>query len=234
CVKMEMGIENIPNLEVLPFAHTGTEALECIQKEKVDCLICDLLLPMLDGVELINQVRQYEDLRIIVVTALWTPSIIQAVRELGVVDAFPKPAPMDKIRSLLQNPPVKKILYSQEEQAFYRASQWMDYLGMSRRLKGFRMICLAITYASLYPCMMDRASKGVYPAVGQKLGYSPQAVERNIRTAIESLWVHADPKRLYRALGAIVAEDRGKPTNREMIAYMAELIRQEPPDYILG
>jgi len=109
-----------------------------------------------------------------------------------------------------------------------RASLWLDFFGMPRRLRGYRMLCEAVALCAARPTAAANPHCSVYPALAKRLNATVAGVERNIRTSIETLWLHGNFDRLA-LLPAEIAPDRGKPTNRQMIAALAELVINPPP-----
>lgn len=79
-------------------ASDGLEALEIIEREKIDCCFTDLTMPRLDGLELINRIHRFDN-TIPVVVMTGYPSMDNAIKTLkdGVVDYLTKPIKMDEI-----------------------------------------------------------------------------------------------------------------------------------------
>ncbi len=65
-----------------------------------------------------------------------------------------------------------------------------------------------------------------YPAVAAELGKTPGAVEKCVRLAIESAFLQAPLEALEALFGQSVSAERGKPTNLEAIAMLAEHVRR--------
>ena len=65
-------------------------------------------------------------------------------------------------------------------------------------------------------------SKRVYPVIAKKYGKSMASVEKAIRTAIETAWIRGRTDILDRLFGYTVSAQRGKPTNTEFIAMIAD------------
>lgn len=84
-------------------ASSGPEALRLIQQEDIWILITDLMMPDMDGVELIRKARQYNpDLTIFVITAVDSPGPIHSAREAGAFRTFTKPIPFQELVGTIQ------------------------------------------------------------------------------------------------------------------------------------
>ena len=71
---------------------------------------------------------------------------------------------------------------------------------------------------------------GLYPKLAEQFGSTPSRVERSIRHAIEVAWSRGDLDVLNRYFGNTVSADKGKPTNSEFIARVANIVRQRMKD----
>ena len=65
----------------------------------------------------------------------------------------------------------------------------------------------------------------LYPTVAEKYSSTPQKVERAIRNAIESAWERGNPDSIDAMFGYTVNYTKGKPTNSEFIAMIADRVR---------
>ena len=70
--------------------------------------------------------------------------------------------------------------------------------------------------------VINAVSKGLYPAVAKRFGTTPSRVERAIRHAIEVAWDRGDLETLQKYFGYTVSNTKGKPTNSEFIAMIAD------------
>lgn len=104
------------------------------------------------------------------------------------------------------------------------AQMLLDQLGMSRKLGGFAALRLGAAWLSALPCPHPPVQYWLYPLLGEALALSPAAVERRIRSAIESTWLSGSWEAQNALLGASVHPNRGKPTNSELLSRLAEII----------
>ena len=73
--------------------------------------------------------------------------------------------------------------------------------------------------------VMNAVTKALYPAVAKKFGTSPSRVERAIRHAIEVAWDRGNLEVLQNIFGYTISVEKGKPTNSEFIALIADDLR---------
>lgn len=100
-------------------------------------------------------------------------------------------------------------------------------LGVNDRTAGFEYLCRAVMLCARDCRSFGRLSVSVYPAIARACRTSTAAVERLIRHAIESAWLHGDIETQYSFFGNTVDASKGKPTNSEFIARITEALRLE-------
>ncbi len=97
--------------------------------------------------------------------------------------------------------------------------------GVPTSMKGHRYLLVAIKEACIKPSLLDYITKLLYPAVAKICSSIPATVERGIRHVIEVAWNRGDIDLLNDIFGYTINPKRGKPTNSEFIAMIAEHIR---------
>lgn len=100
-------------------------------------------------------------------------------------------------------------------------------IGVPDHIKGSRHLVCALALAVQEPELMDNVVKGLYARVAEIVDATPSKVERNIRLAIELAWERGDLDVLGRWFGNTVSARKGRPTNGEFIARVANVLRQE-------
>ena len=106
-----------------------------------------------------------------------------------------------------------------------RVSDIMHELGVPAHIKGYQYVRDAIVRTVNRPELMSSVTKMLYPSVAQKYETTPSRVERAIRHAIEVAWDRGDIDVLNSYFGYTIQNSRGKPTNSEFIAMIADKIR---------
>lgn len=84
-------------------ANKGKEALRQVKKEKVDLVILDIIMPDLDGIEVLKRIKEIDPkIKVIMVTATKNVKNAQEALELGAFDYITKPFDVDNIRLVIQ------------------------------------------------------------------------------------------------------------------------------------
>jgi two-component system response regulator (stage 0 sporulation protein A) len=125
-----------------------------------------------------------------------------------------------EIRDLLADAP------SEDGGLEYEVRRVLLDIGVPESLKGHRCLVKAICAACRRPDLIGWITKDIYPTVAKELGMTPSKVERTIRHAIEVAWDRGDLDTLRRYFGNTVSPAKGRPTNAEFIARIANVIRQ--------
>ena len=107
------------------------------------------------------------------------------------------------------------------------AGQLLDTLGMPRTLRGYATIAHGAALLSAFPPPAPPAQSWLYPLLAQGAHCSKAAVERRIRCAVESTWLHGSLQSQSALFGMSVSPDRGKPTNAELLCRLAICIGEQ-------
>ena len=97
-------------------------------------------------------------------------------------------------------------------------------LGAPINNKGFDYLVQATLLTLDNPAMLESITKELYPEVAKRFGTTPSRVERAIRHAIEVAWDRGDIEVLQKFFGYTVSNIKGKPTNSEFIAMIADCL----------
>ena len=98
-------------------------------------------------------------------------------------------------------------------------------IGVPAHIKGYHYLRFSIVEAVQEPTILDAVTKQLYPRVAEQYLTTPSRVERAIRHAIEVAWSRGNIETLHYYFGSTVLLSRGKPTNSEFIALVADKIR---------
>ncbi len=98
-------------------------------------------------------------------------------------------------------------------------------IGIPAHIKGYNYLREAIMLSVNDSEMINSVTKLLYPTIAKNFGTTPSRVERAIRHAIEVAWDRGDTNVLDSYFGYTVQNQRGKPTNSEFIAMMADNLR---------
>jgi hypothetical protein len=123
--------------------------------------------------------------------------------------------------------PLPALALPRAEQRLAIAESLLNRLAVPPRLKGRRYMLIASAALACSPALGASYRERLYPYVAGLCDTTPQAVERAVRTAVESAWLQGSLEGIQALFGLSVDAERGKPTNAEFLAMMAQHIREE-------
>ena len=103
-----------------------------------------------------------------------------------------------------------------------RITDILREMGIPAHIKGFRFVRTAIKLVYDDPTLIERVTKALYPTVARMHNSTSSRVERAIRHAIETGWDRGNVEVLSEYFGYTTDSERGKPTNAEFIAMIAD------------
>lgn len=224
---------NEPDIAVIGKTGSGREALELIKAQKPDVAVLDLVLRELDGLELIESISKLQESErpaIIVVSGLVGEKTVNAAAELGAEYYLTKPCGSDliarRIRQLMGRTRDEndEKLSRRKDRADLEAgvTEIIHEIGIPAHIKGYQYLREAIVYAINDMEVLSAVTKVLYPEVAARFGTTSSRVERAIRHAIEVAWDRGDVEVLQKYFGYTVSGMKGKPTNSEFIAMIAD------------
>ena len=232
---------------VTGIAKDGIEALTLIQEKKPDLVVLDIIMPHLDGLgvlERLNTMNIDPMPRIIVLSAVGQDKITQRAITLGADYYVVKPFDMDvftkRIRQMfnntISNNEVKKtISLSETPEIRVNRKEPMDLeaeitsiiheIGVPAHIKGYMYLREAITMVVNDMELLSAVTKELYPSIAKQFNTTASRVERAIRHAIEVAWGRGKVENITKLFGYTINNDKGKPTNSEFIAMVADKLR---------
>ena len=100
-------------------------------------------------------------------------------------------------------------------------------LGVPAHIKGYQYLREAIIMVINNIDIINQITKQLYPDIAKKFKTTPSKVERAIRHAIEVAWARGEQQAVERIFGYTISASKGKPTNSEFIAMIADKLRLE-------
>ncbi|NLJ17111.1 MAG: sporulation transcription factor Spo0A [Clostridiales bacterium] len=215
----------------------GKVILDSIRSEAPDVVVIDAKMPNLDAVSLIHELKATrEKFPIIIVTANYDSSQVEReVMEAGakyyMVRPFEPKTLANRILSLLGNNTldIKNVDYNihnrHSNDIEYVVTDIIHQIGIPAHIKGYHYLRTAILLSVENDEMINCVTKLLYPTVAKKYSTTSSRVERAIRHAIEIAWDRGDVDVLNGFFGYTIHTTRGKPTNSEFIALIADKLR---------
>lgn len=240
------------NFEIAFVASDGLEALEMIKaNQTLDVLILDLIMPHMDGfgvLESLNNMERHSYPRVIMTSAIGQDAIIQKAMSLGAQYYLVKPINLSMlarrieqisqtrnetpfIQTGMDSSNLRKALVLKDSVASNELeidiTNIIHEIGVPAHIKGYQYLRDAITLVVTDPEFLAAVTKELYPTVAALNNTTPSRVERAIRHAIEIAWNRGRLETLDNLFGYTVKTDKGKPTNSEFIAIIADKLRLE-------
>lgn len=242
----EMIVDSISddaNIEVVGVASEGNQALEMIKASKPDVVLLDLVMPNVDGIdvmECVNSDTSYEGDKpyFIIISAAGKEDIIAQALQAGASYFFMKPfngdALVKRIKQLCNMIPKSSTVPAMQKiqnQEIEESNPDNDVVLLLRSMNvpvkmiGYKYLKDAILIALEEPESLMSVTKDVYPILAEKYGTSPTNVERNIRYIIESTWERSKKSSRSDKVDSMFGGIVKKPTNSEFILTCSEWLR---------
>ena len=243
------------DMEVIGIAKDGKEAYNKVLDMKPDILLLDVIMPYLDGLgvlEKINASKPEKFPTCIMLSAVGQTKITQKAISLGaeyyVVKPFDIEVLINRIRDIKNYKPTptskadnfysareQKIKYIEIDEADKNNQENLEALvtnviheiGVPAHIKGYQYLREAIMMVIQDIDIINQITKQLYPDIAEKYRTTPSRVERAIRHAIEVAWARGKNDAVESIFGYTVSAAKGKPTNSEFIAMIADKLRLE-------
>ncbi len=244
-------IQEQEDMEVIGLAKDGEEAIDMITNIAPDVVLLDVIMPHLDGIgvlEKINMIKSEKKPTCIMLSAVGQDNITQRAISLGaeyyVVKPFDIELLIKRIRQLKDFKPSQnlnnfisreiknqyiELNNSSDEEKNLEAlvTNIIHEVGVPAHIKGYQYLREAIIMVVKDIDVINQITKSLYPQIAFKFNTTPSRVERAIRHAIEVAWGRGDQKTVENIFGYTISAAKGKPTNSEFIAMIADKLRLE-------
>lgn len=249
CQVLKEYLSNEDDIDILGIAKDGIEALDLVKKTQPDLLILDVIMPHLDGlgvIEKLNTMDIPKMPKIIVLSAVGQDKITQSAINLGadyyIVKPFDFVVFINRIRELVSNrvtqvePKPRPVQETQMTRSDFvknvgnietEITNIIHEIGVPAHIKGYLYLREAIKMVIDNVELLGAVTKELYPSIAKKFNTTPSRVERAIRHAIEVAWSRGKVDTINQLFGYTVHNTKGKPTNSEFIAMIADKLRLE-------
>lgn len=239
-------LESEKGFSVVGKAENGEDAYNMIIKTNPDVVLLDVIMPRMDGISVMEKVRKNLTLKktpaFIMVTAAGSENMTADAFRMGanyyVMKPFSRDVIVDKVRKVgrakeklgdrPENRTVKPYMDKEEymEQNLENdVTHMLHEIGIPAHIKGYQYLRDAIIMSVEDHEMLSSVTKILYPAIAKKHQTTASRVERAIRHAIEVAWTRGRLETLNELFGYTISTGKGKPTNSEFIALIADKIR---------
>lgn len=246
-------VEQEEDMEVIGIARDGNEAFEILSNTQPDVALLDVIMPHLDGIGVLEKIASADFKKLplcIMLSAVGQDKITQRALDLGaeyyVVKPFDIKLLLKRIKDLKNYQPSQfknMAMMSREIKAPYieipeegkknqenleaLVTNVIHEVGVPAHIKGYQYLREAIMLVVNDIDVINQITKQLYPEIAEKYSTTPSRVERAIRHAIEVAWGRGQAEAVENIFGYTVSAAKGKPTNSEFIAMIADKLRLE-------
>ena len=233
------------DIDLVFISHDGIKTIDYINMKQPDILVLDMIMPHLDGLgvlETINNMELEKYPRTIVLSAVGQEPITQKAISLGAEYYIVKPFNLDVLMKRINQ--LAGVYDEDSKMQYARAiltgdsedeakkleieiTNIIHEIGVPAHIKGYHYLRDAIIMVVEDIDLLGAVTKELYPAIAKANKTTPSRVERAIRYAIEVAWNRGKLETINSLFGYTVQNDKGKPTNSEFIAIIADKLRIE-------
>lgn len=232
CNSLTAALKRADGFQVLGTANDGEQAIRMVTERKPDVLVLDLMLAKQDGLSVLKAISSMEHKPVTLATSRFvTDYVASAAANLGVRYLMLKPCDMNTLVERLeeirggenQRQPAARRKDATSIESM--VTSIIHEIGVPAHIKGYQYLREAIIIAVGDMDVINAITKVLYPQVAKTFQTTPSRVERAIRHAIEVAWDRGDLDTLQRFFGYTVSNTKGKPTNSEFIALIADKLQ---------
>ena len=244
-------LEQEEEMEIIGIARDGNEAYNMVLELQPDIILLDMIMPHLDGLGVLEKIADTDMEKrplSIILSAVGQDKITQKAIALGAQYYIVKPFDINvlvkRMRELKNYQPAQfKNFITREIKNQYidiaperkkdqenleaLVTNIIHEVGVPAHIKGYQYLREAIMMVIRDTDVINQITKQLYPEIAGKYHTTPSRVERAIRHAIEVAWGRGQADTVENIFGYTVSANRGKPTNSEFIAMIADKLRLE-------
>ncbi len=234
---MRNALSRDEDIYVVGSAYDGKEVLTKIDTLKPDVLIADVVLPKLDGIGVLESLNRRSERPMVIMTSpVVGEKMAKSCMEQGAIYYMVKPIDpqslISRIKMLMDDDAEqgkiisrKMLIDAMKPDMETMVTDVIHEIGIPAHIKGYQYLRRAIMMVIDDLDVINSITKELYPNVAKEFKTTPSRVERAIRHAIEVAWDRGDTEVLNSFFGYTIANSKGKPTNSEFIAMIADRLR---------
>ena len=218
-------------MEVVGDTGDGREAVRLARECGADVVVLDMVLSQMDGLEVLGELSALPNRpKALVVSAFARGNTADLAAAQGADYCLMKPCKMltvvERIRQVTgQGCREEEAEEGREQSLESTVTAIIHEIGVPAHIKGYQYLREAIIIAVEDMEVINAVTKILYPEVAKRFGTTASRVERAIRHAIEVAWDRGDLETLQKYFGYTVSNAKGKPTNSEFIAMIADRLQ---------
>ena len=228
CTQLSRALQN-GGYQVVGTATDGQSALEQLRAAVPEVVILDLMLPKVDGITVLKSLPRENRPKLLLTAAFATDYVSGVASSVGADYLMLKPvlpqAVTERVREIMEADRTADHRRKPEADIETMVTNVIHEIGVPAHIKGYQYLREAIIIAVGDMEVINAITKVLYPQVAKTFSTTPSRVERAIRHAIEVAWDRGDLDTLQRFFGYTVSNTKGKPTNSEFIALIADRLQ---------
>ena len=232
CSGLTAALQRAEGFQVVGTANDGELTIRKVDELRPDILVLDLMLSKKDGISVLKNLAERDCRPVTLATSAFVSDYVSsAAGNLGVRYLMMKPCDMTALVERLDEIRGGVGLRCVEKRRVDKTSiesmvtSIIHEIGVPAHIKGYQYLREAIIIAVNDMDVINAITKVLYPQVAKTFQTTPSRVERAIRHAIEVAWDRGDLDTLQRFFGYTVSNTKGKPTNSEFIALIADKLQ---------
>ena len=227
-----------PGLRVIGETGDGSELLHMVRDLQPDAVVMELVLTGgMDGLDVLEEFAQLQSRpRVLILSSYMKGSMVDTAAAKGADFYMTKPCRISSVGERLRQIMAPGGLEPEQDDTATLEAQVtaiIHEVGVPAHIKGYQYLREAIIIAVNDMDVINAVTKVLYPEVAKRFGTTASRVERAIRHAIEVAWDRGDLETLQKYFGYTVSNTKGKPTNSEFIAMIADRLVLNGDNWIL-
>lgn len=231
------------DFEVVGMATNGLETIDIIKEKQPDIVLLDIIMPQIDGLTVMEKVKTDNEIikepTFIVISAVGRESVTEDAFNRGATYYIMKPFDNQMLINRIRYVKNNKRLQTNKRQALLAdnseavsdrrletdITEIIHDIGIPAHIKGYQYLRDSIMLSVKDNDVINSITKILYPTIAKKYQTTSSRVERAIRHAIEVAWNRGNTDTLNGLFGYTISNGKGKPTNSEFIALIADKMR---------
>lgn len=243
---LDEALQGEAEISIVGKAKNGEEAVSIIRDKEPDVVVLDIIMPKIDGLTVMEKINKDKTIKknpiFLVMSAIGQEAITDDAFNLGANYYIMKPFDTETVINRIRNirgRMGKKLCESRKINAYESKNEYIERnleadvtsiiheIGVPAHIKGYQYLRDAIIMSVNDMEMLNSITKILYPTIAKKHQTTSSRVERAIRHAIEVAFSRGKIDTIDELFGYTVSNGKGKPTNSEFIALIADRIRIE-------
>lgn len=224
------GLAGEPDIQVVGQTGDGTELVRMARELEPDAVVMEMVLTGMDGLEVLEEFSKMERRpKVLILSSYIRGNVAEVAASKGADYYITKPCRVSTVcERIRQVSSVGGLEPEKDNKRLNLESQVtaiIHEVGVPAHIKGYQYLRDAILITVNDMDVINAVTKVLYPEVAKRFNTTASRVERAIRHAIEVAWDRGDLETLQKYFGYTVSNAKGKPTNSEFIAMIADRLQ---------